>query len=97
MWSASSWWGQEGLGAIQPTPEFRLHAFAHRGGLWRIAGRTSDPKRALANLLERDRLLTEQERTEIREVGLTGVEVGVGIGEDQLVVEVSRALGLSVC
>ncbi|MEV4622381.1 hypothetical protein AB0J74_27155 [Asanoa sp. NPDC049573] len=42
-----------------PTPEFRWAALESRGGLWQIAGRTSDPDRALANLLERDRLFTE--------------------------------------
>ena len=39
-----------------PTPEFRLAAFESRGSLWSIAERTSNPDRALSNLLERDRL-----------------------------------------
>jgi hypothetical protein len=81
---------------LLPTPEFRLQAFHHRGGLWQIAGRTSCPERALANLLERDRMFTERVRTEVRELGLVGVDVDVGLGEDELVVEVAKELGLSI-
>jgi hypothetical protein len=39
-----------------PTPEFRLVAFESRGTMWSIPNKTSNPKRALSNLLERDRL-----------------------------------------
>ncbi|WP_321897102.1 hypothetical protein [Burkholderia cepacia] len=41
-----------------PTAGFRLNAFTSRGSLMDIAGRTSDPERALANLLTRDELFT---------------------------------------
>jgi 2-phosphoglycerate kinase len=41
-----------------PTPEFRLAALESRGTLWSIAKKTSNPERALSNLLERDRLFT---------------------------------------
>src|SRR5689334_25174139 len=36
---------------LLPTPEFRRRAFTQRGDLGRIAGQTSDPARALDNLL----------------------------------------------
>ena len=36
-----------------PTPEFRRTALASRGSTWSIAGRTSDPETALANLCQK--------------------------------------------
>ena len=47
---------------LVPTPEFRVRAIEARGGTWSIAGRTSDPDRALANLRARDELLVERSR-----------------------------------
>lgn len=60
---------------LLPTPQFRRYALEARGALWQIAGRTSDPPRALRNLLERDRLFTERLRTQTRLAGLNAVEV----------------------
>jgi hypothetical protein len=48
---------------LLPTPQFRRAALDARGTLWQIAGKTSDPPRALGNLLERDRLFTERLRS----------------------------------
>jgi hypothetical protein len=45
---------------LLPTPGFRRAAFGRRGSLGVIAGKTSDPERALRNLLERDRMFTER-------------------------------------
>jgi 2-phosphoglycerate kinase len=45
---------------LLPTPEFRRAAFASRGSLWEIARKTSDPEKALQNLLERDRMFTDR-------------------------------------
>ena len=81
---------------LLPTPRFRQAAFEARGGLWQIAGRTSDPPRALANLLERDRLFTERLREQVREHGVAAVEVEVPLGEQQLVARVAEALGLGI-
>jgi hypothetical protein len=58
-----------------PTPEFRRAAFEGRGSLWTIAERTSNPKRALSNLLERDRLFTARLRDMVEEAGLPAIEV----------------------
>lgn len=70
---------------LLPTPEFRRMAFASRGSLWEIAGKTSDPELALANLMERDRLFTEELRTAVRSLGLPAVEVEIGhTTEDQI-------------
>src|SRR4051812_39934727 len=51
---------------LLPTPEFRRTAIASRGSTWAIAGKTSNPEKALRNLLERDRMFTERlfEQTE---------------------------------
>ncbi|MFZ0048277.1 MAG: hypothetical protein WAL16_20715, partial [Streptosporangiaceae bacterium] len=71
------------------------HALSIRGSLWEIAGRTTDPERALANLLERDRLFTERLREETRSLGLRVIEVDPTVTEDDLARQVSGALGLA--
>jgi 2-phosphoglycerate kinase len=76
------------------TPEFRRAAFESRGGLWRIAGKTSDPPRALRNLLERDRMFTDRLRAEVADLDLPVVEVDVTLTEDDLADRVSRQFGL---
>ena len=58
-----------------PTPEFRLAAFESRGTLWSIPNKTNNPKRALSNLLERDRLFTERLHGMIEAAGLPAVRV----------------------
>jgi hypothetical protein len=79
---------------LLPTPEFRRAAFASRGSLGAIAGRTSDPERALRNLLERDRLFTERLGVEARRLDLRVIEVGGPMTEDDLAGRVAEALGL---
>ncbi len=77
---------------LLPTPEFRLAAFESRGSLWKIAGQTSDPGKALANLLERDRLFTEELRAEAKQLGLQVIEVDGSLSEDELVSECATHL-----
>lgn len=77
-----------------PTPGFRRAAFASRGSLREIAGKTSDPDRALRNLLERDRMFTERLREEAAGLGLRVVEVDVTVTADDLTGQVTRAFGL---
>lgn len=60
---------------LLPTLAFRRSAFERRGTLWAIAGRTTDPGRALANLLERDRLFTERLRRDAARLGLPAIDV----------------------
>jgi hypothetical protein len=78
---------------LLPTPGFRRAAFGRRGSLGQIAGRTSDPDRALANLLERDRLFTERLRRETGELGLRAIEVDTTMDEDELAGRVAQAFG----
>jgi len=80
---------------LLPTPEFRRHALSSRGSLWEIASRTTDPERALSNLLERDRLFTERLREETRSLGLRVIDVDTTVTEDDLDRQVSGALRLA--
>jgi hypothetical protein len=79
---------------LLPTPEFRRAAFASRGSPGAIAGRTSDPERALRNLLERDRMFTERLGAEATRLGLRVIGVGGPMTEDDLAGRVAGALGL---
>jgi len=77
-----------------PTPGFRRAAFERRGSLLQIAGKTSDPDQALANLLERDRMFTGRLREEATRLGLPVIDVDPTMTEDDLAGRVARAFGL---
>jgi 2-phosphoglycerate kinase len=77
---------------LLPTPQFRRAAFDHRGTTWQIAAKTSNPEKALAGLLERDRLFTERLRADTRERGLKTIDVELGLTEDDLTALVEEAL-----
>ncbi len=77
-----------------PTRGFRRAAFESRGTLWDIAGKTSDPPRALDNLLERDALFTDRLRTETEALGLHHIPVTAALSEDDLVRQVGDLFGL---
>jgi hypothetical protein len=79
---------------LVPTPEFRMAAFEARDFTWEIPGRTSDPKRALANLLARDELFTDEVAIEAAALELPTIEVAVGMTMDNLLERVSAALAL---
>lgn len=79
---------------LLPTPAFRRAAFHSRGTLWEIARKTSDPPRALDNLLERDRLFTEHLHQEAKRLDLRVIEVEPPLTEDELAAQVTEAFGL---
>lgn len=79
---------------LLPTPEFRKAAFTSRGSLWRIAGRTSDPQRALDNLLARDRMFTDRVREETKHLGLHAIEIDSTMTVDDLDVILAGLFGL---
>jgi len=79
---------------LLPTPEFRRAAFESRGSIWTIPNKTSDSQRALANLLARDQLFTEQLRAQARAAGLQTVEVDGSLHLTESVARVGEALGL---
>jgi 2-phosphoglycerate kinase len=77
-----------------PTPEFRLAAFESRGSLWNIAQKTSNPDRALSNLLERDRLFTACLRDVTERAGLPVIKVDSQMTESDLEARVATQFGL---
>jgi 2-phosphoglycerate kinase len=79
---------------LLPTPGFRRAAFGRRGSWWAIAGKTSDPERALGNLLERDRMFTERLAVAARELDLSVIEVDTTMTEEDLAGRVTEAFEL---
>ena len=79
---------------LLPTPGFRRAAFASRGSLLEIARKTSDPERALHNLLERDRMFTARLGEETKRLQLRAIEVDITMTEDDLTERVTEALRL---
>lgn len=80
---------------LLPTPEFREAVVESRGGAaWGFLARTSDPKRALRNLLERDRMFTDIIREETARLELPAIEVDHTTTEDDLVNRVTEVFGL---
>lgn len=80
---------------LLPTPAMRERAFAERAAQGRAFWeRTSDPARALANVLERDRLFTERVRQECADLGLVTIDVDGSEGVAATADRVAAALGL---
>jgi hypothetical protein len=79
---------------LLPTPGFRRAAFATRGSLWEIAGKTSNPESALRNLLERDQMFTERLRDETRRLRLPAIDVDTTLSEGRLTELVAESLCL---
>ncbi len=79
---------------LLPTPDFRRAAFESRGSLWKIANTTRDPRRALDNLLERDRMFTQRLRDEAGHLALPVIEVDATMTEVELTTRVTRTFGL---
>jgi hypothetical protein len=77
-----------------PTPQFRRAALVSRGSLWSIAGRTSDPERALSNLLVRDAIYTKEVFKEAAALHLKTLEIDRSFSVDELVACVEECLGL---
>lgn len=78
-----------------PTPEFRQAVFDSRGGArWGFIAKTSDPERALRNLLERDRMFTRRLHEEAKRLGLNTIEVDAATTVDELAGRVAEAFGL---
>jgi len=77
-----------------PTPAFRLATFASRGSVWSIAEKTSNPERALSNLLERDRLFTAYLKDMAEKAGVPVINVDNSIAESVLENRVASQFGL---
>jgi len=77
----------ESSGAVWllPTPDFREAVIESRGGTaWGFVAKTSDPQRALSNLLERDRMFTDVLREETARLGLNAIDVDNATSADEV-------------
>lgn len=80
---------------LLPTPDFRQAVVESRGrSAWSFLGRTSEPDKALQNLLERDRMFTDVLREETTRQGLPVIDVDTTTTEDDLTRRVKDAFGL---
>ena len=78
---------------LVPTDEFRRRVFEARGSAW-FPYKTSDPGRAMANLLQRDALFSEEVRHETARLGLPLMIVDGSLSLDELSRQVGQTLGL---
>jgi 2-phosphoglycerate kinase len=79
---------------LLPTPDFRKAVVESRGGsAWAFLARTSDPDKALRNLLERDRMFTDRIRAETARLNLPAIEVDTTTTTDDLVRQVTDLFG----
>lgn len=79
---------------LAPTPAFRSSAFERRGFTWEIPNKTSQPQRALSNLLIRDRLFTEQVMAEATALRLAVIEIDSKQSIGEVSARVAAALSL---
>jgi len=80
---------------LLPTPAFREAAVESRGGsAWRFLAKTTDPERALRNLLERDRMFTDVLREETARLEMAAIEVDATMTEVDLAKRVTEVFGL---
>lgn len=78
-----------------PTPEFRQAVIASRGGpQWGFIGKTSNPEKALRNLLERDAMFTHRLYEEAQRLELNTIAVDTTMTVDDLTARVAEALRL---
>lgn len=79
---------------LLPTMSFREKVLESRGGTaWGFLAKTSDPERALRNLLERDRMFTDVLREETARLHLHAIEVDTPMTEDEVVRRVTEVFG----
>lgn len=80
---------------LLPAPDFRQAMVqSRRESSWGFLARTTDPERALRNLLERDRMFTDILREETARLGLAAIEVDTTTIEDDLARRVTNMFGL---
>lgn len=80
---------------LLPTHKFRQAVFDSRGGAQSgFIGKTSDPKQAFRNLLERDSVFTHRLYEEAKHLGLNTIKVTTMMTVDNLAGRVTEAFGL---
>ena len=81
---------------LLPTPEFRRRVIEGRGGsATGFLAKTSDPDKALLNLLERDHMFTNRLREETGRLQLPTIDVDITMSDTDLANGVSKILRLS--
>lgn len=80
---------------LAPAPAFRIAAFERRGFTWEIPNKTSQPGRALSNLLMRDQLFTEQVVAEASALGLDVIGVDGAHSAEAMTRRVANLLDLA--
>jgi 2-phosphoglycerate kinase len=80
---------------LLPTTAFRQAVIASRGGSASgFLAKTSDPERALRNLLERDRMFTDILRADTARLEVPAIEVDATMTVDDLAKRVTQEFGL---
>lgn len=78
-----------------PAPEFREAVVdSQEGSQWKFIEKTSDPKRALRNLLERDAMFTQRLYEEAQSLALNTIKVDLTMSVDDVAGRVAEALQL---
>ncbi len=78
-----------------PTPVFRRAAFDSRGFTWEIPRKTSQPERALSNLLVRDQLFADAVIKEAATLHLRVLEIDGSLSVEAVTQRVAHLLGFS--
>jgi 2-phosphoglycerate kinase len=80
---------------LLPSPEFREAIVERRGERTsRFVAKTSDPERALQNLLERDGMFTDRLRDEVQDLELSAIAVNAAMKEIDTANLVAEIFGL---
>ena len=80
---------------LLPTPAFRQTVIESRGGAKSgFLARTTDPERALSNLLERVRMFTDLLREETARLKVRAIEVDGTMSEEDLAKRVTEVFGM---
>jgi 2-phosphoglycerate kinase len=80
---------------LLPTPAFRQAAVESRSAsAWGFLAKTTDPERALRNILERDQMFTDILREETARLEVPAIEVDATMAEDDLAKRVTEVFGL---
>lgn len=80
---------------LLPAPDFRQAVIDNRGGpAWSFLAKTSDPAKALRNLLERDRMFTDVLREATARLALPAIDVESTTSEDDLIRRVENLFEL---
>lgn len=80
---------------LLPTPDFRRAAIERRGGCGSgFLAKTSNPEKALQNLLDRDKMFTDRLRREVERLALPSVDVNTAMTEHDSLTQVTSVFGL---